>query len=209
MAIRNFTIFVFLVLQISTAAAQPSDTFQTPAVDRDLFRDGEVRHLHGVFKEWQSACDEVPRLKQRFCSLYGKGRDYEGRVLIGIVVTTSDEGKPAALLEMPLGVRLSSDVEVSIGGSGLLKKTKGLSKAETLTRLRIVRCDAHFCMTLWRLTPPQIAALSGHGALQIFFKVPRARFDWNTLSLPGEDQMVKASIASDGFRETLRATQEP
>ena len=212
MAIRNLIIFVFLVLQTSAAAAataQPSDTFQTPAIDQDLFREGEVRHLRGVYKEWQSACDEVPRLKQRFCSLYGKGRDSRGRILLGIVVTTSDEGKPAAMLEMPLGIRVSSDVEVLIGGPGSVKKMKGPAKDDTLTRLRIVRCDINFCMTLWQLTPSQIAALSGHGALRIFFKVPRARFGWTTLSSPSADQMVEASIASDGFRETLLATQAP
>ena len=208
MTIRNLIIFVLLLLQTSElATAQSSDPFQTPAIDRDLFREGEVRHLRGVYKEWLSVCDEVPRLKQRFCSLYGKGRSLEGRILLGIVVTTSDDGRPAAMLKMPLGIRLSSDVEVSIGNSGSLKTTKGLAKADTLTRLRIVRFDLNYCMTLWQLTPLQIAALSGHGALRISFKVPQARFKWTTLSPPAEDKIVEASILSDGFRETLSATQ--
>ena len=193
----------------AAAPAQPHDAFQTPAVAQDLFREGEVRHLQGTFKDWRASCDEVTRLKQRFCSLYGKGRAADGSILLGVVITTNDEGKPAAMLEIPLGIRLSSDIEVSVSGLEPSRKAKGGPAFEAPTRLRVVRCSPDRCMTLWRLTQTQIAALNGTGVLQIVFKAPRARYGWDNLSQPAADKTVRASIASEGFRETMRATQTP
>ena len=146
-------------LRAQPAQAGPS-AFATEAIDRGVFKEGEVRRLEGRFRSWRIVCDEVVRLKQRFCSLSTIGADAAGLPVAGLIVSTSDEGRPAALIHLPHGVALSQGVEVvagpPAGSAALREKAPGGGKSagkprrsEAALKLAFPSCDAQGCMTLW------------------------------------------------------------
>ena len=138
-------------LRAQPAQAGPS-AFATEAIDRGVFKEGEVRRLEGHFRSWRIVCDEVVRLKQRFCSLSTIGADAAGRPVAGLIVSTSDEGRPAALIHLPHGVALSQGVEVvagpPAGSAALREKAPGGGKSRQApaerggveARLPLMRC---------------------------------------------------------------------
>ena len=90
----------------------------------------------------------------------------------GLIVSTSDEGRPAALIHLPHGVALSQGVEVvagpPAGSAALREKAPGGGKSAGKPRqnaaalkLAFPSCDAQGCMTLWNLTPGANRRASG------------------------------------------------
>lgn len=191
---------------VEAGRAQSAEQFASPAIDRSVFKEGEVRRLRGEFKEWEAVCDEIPRLKQRFCSLFGQGKDKDGRTQLSIVVTTSDDGVPAAMLRLPLAVIRQQGVEVSAAPVVAANKGDKAKRPEAPVRLRIVDCDSVACTTVLRLTPGFVAALSSGGGLGVRFALPRQE-----AAAPGGasvPQAIDATISGSGFAEAITATLE-
>ncbi len=203
-------------LRAQPAQAGPS-AFATEAIDRGVFKEGEVRRLEGRFRSWRIVCDEVVRLKQRFCSLSTIGADAAGRPVAGLIVSTSDEGRPAALIHLPHGVALSQGVEVvagpPAGSAALREKAPGGGKSagkprrsEAALKLAFPSCDAQGCMTLWNLTPAQIGALQAGGTLRIRYSMLPARSFWLTPRAARPPSPMGIVVDGAGFADAIRAS---
>jgi len=213
------------VAQTPTPARAPSSsTFMSPAIDRSVFREGEVQRVSGDFQSWRVVCDVVARLNQRFCSLFGAGKDQGGRTVVKVVVTTSDDGQPAALLHLPVSVGVRSPVEITTvpapDQSQPKTKAKTASKAASKKgnkksgqpqRLVVVSCDSKSCTTLWKLSPEQLGTLNTAGALHVHFAMmtvpaagPGALAKMSSVPVDavidgvGFADAVNASMAKDG-----------
>jgi invasion protein IalB len=213
-------LLIGMAIGITTAIAQApqSSAFMSPAVDRSIFREGEVQRVSADFQSWRVVCDVVERLNQRFCSLFGAGKDQDGRTVVRVVVTTSDDGQPAALLHLPVSVGVGSPVEITAVPAPAqsqpeekAKETKSKAaskkdnkKSEQPQRLVVVSCDSKSCMTLWKLSSEQIRTLNAVGALHVrfsFMTVPAAGPGGKTSLVP-----VEAAINGVGFAEAVNAS---
>ncbi|MCL2716473.1 MAG: hypothetical protein FWD68_18375 [Alphaproteobacteria bacterium] len=211
--IRMWRVLALLFALAGTAAVAGPPTassFMSPAIDRNIFREGEVQRLSGDFHSWRVVCDVVTRLNQRFCSLFGAGKDREGRALVAIVVTTTDQGQPAALLRLPTNVAVGSIVEVSSVAAAEVRAhaagKKAAKKGGAKLRLSVVSCDARNCMTLWKLSPEQIATLNSAGSLHVRYSLKGddagAKWGVETTSAIAVDVVVEGA----GFADAVNAT---
>lgn len=189
------------------AQASQDDPFASPAIDRSMFRDGEVRRIQGAFGEWRIVCDELSRLKQRFCNLLSQGRDGSAKVRAGLIVSTGDDGQPAAMLRLPLGVRLTKDIVVATIGPAQPAKRKHAQEKRP-TRLRVVNCRPDGCMTLWKLTPEEISTLHQGGDLLMKYSLAPIEYGWLHALSPAADREIVVNISGVGFSDALLATQK-
>ena len=193
----------------ASAQRAPASPFTSEAIDRGVFKEGEVRRLEGHFLSWRVVCDEVPRIKQRFCSLFTAGADAAGRPVTGLTVSTSDEGRPAAMIRLPHGVSIKRGLEVLTGppaGNAPPPAKQPLKEKAAVLKLAFPSCDAQGCITLWNLTPKQIAALSSGGTLRIKFTTLRSRYLWMTPPTGWQVAQEEAVIDGAGFGDAIKAT---
>jgi invasion protein IalB len=147
-------------------------------------------------------------LKQRFCSLFGEARTASGQTVAELTVSTADDGRPAALLRLPLGVRLARGVDVAAVSApqGFGADRPGPQKRASPLRLRLLRCDAQGCMTLLPLTPRDIAVLDAGGGLSLRFVYASERPAWPALRSAADDVSVTARIDGAGFHDAVAAS---
>ena len=155
---------------------------------------------------WSVICDDVVRLRQRFCSLVTLGRDATGAARVGLTVSTADDGKPAALLRLPFGVVLRDGIEVIVSpGATSSPAPKGRAQpAEPPMRLQVVTCDKTACLTAWSLTPSQLAALNRAGAIKFRYRALVA--DRLGMDIAQSGAPVEATVECLGFAEAVQAT---
>jgi len=203
MTIRTF-LFAWLVVALSAGSGLAGEEYlATPAVDRSIYRDGQVRRTGATVGAWSVVCDEVVRLRQRFCSLATLGRDAAGAARVGLTVSTDDDGKPAALLRLPLGVVLHDGVEVSVSPGAPAPKRRA-QPVDPPMRLNVVTCNSDACLTAWSLTATQLAALNGAGALKFRYRTAASgRFG---MDLTKNEAPVEAAVNCLGFAEAVQAT---
>lgn len=198
-------LFVLTTVSASLAGTpEPESLYVGPAINRDVFREGAVRRMEASFQKWRVVCDEVIAERRRFCSLFGAGQT-EGKMVGGIVVTTTREGQPAAMLHLPYGVSLRSGLTVAAAPGGAIAGSRR-EKTNRVTKLAFVTCDAQGCMTLWPLTTAQSNALITGGMLIVRFKsVTVANMAGPTPILAGvvEREIV---ISGLGFSEAVSAS---
>jgi hypothetical protein len=192
-----------------SCAAPISEKFVSPAIDRNIFRESEVKRFGGEFGAWRFVCDEIPKLKKRSCSLFGLGRDADGRILLEIVFSTNDEGQPAAVARIPAEVSRSRDIEVFM--SPLEPKQKDVARRKkerpiATTRLRVVSCESSGCLTLWAVTPDQIAGLSSGGSLHVRYFVSKNTADGAPVKKHSEAVAVDLAIDGSGFADAVKAS---
>ena len=206
MSVRPF-LFACFIAALSHASAVAGEEFlATPAVDRTIYRDGEVRRMSATSGSWSVICDDVVRLRQRFCSLVTLGRDATGAARVGLTVSTADDGKPAALLRLPFGVVLRDGIEVIVSpGATSSPAPKGRAQpAEPPMRLQVVTCDKTACLTAWSLTPSQLAALNRAGAIKFRYRALVA--DRLGMDIAQSGAPVEATVECLGFAEAVQAT---
>ena len=212
---------------ITTAVAQthpspqtpPSSTYMSPAIDRSIFREGEVQRVSGDFQSWRVVCDVVARLNQRFCSLFAAGKDQDGRTVVRVVVTTSDEGQPAALLHLPVSVGVGGPIEITAipapaenqpKSKAKETKLKGASKKDRKKseqqRLVVVSCDPESCMTLWKLSAEQIGTLNAVGTLHVRFSLMTEPTAGRGTAATTSSVPVEATIDGVGFADAVNAS---
>lgn len=203
-------LWVFLALgpSASPAAAgspQLDSQYADPAINRDVFKEGAVRRSEASFGNWRMVCDEVTAERRRFCSLFGSGQSADGKAMGAIVVTTTREGRPAAMLHLPYGVALRSGLTIT-AKPGAAAAGARRDKNNRPTKLVFVLCDAQGCMTLWPLTAPQLMALTSGGALIVQFRTMMvANLAGPTPMLAGTaDRQI--AISGVGFSEAVNAS---
>lgn len=181
---------ILIASAASGAQAQPTAMFASPGVQRDMFRDGEVRRIDETVEGWRVVCDEVARVKSRVCNIVAVGQDTQGVGWAALTMTTGDNGLPAAMLKLPFGVDMKAGVRVSV------KDAKGV---ERVTRLRLVSCAADGCMTLWPLSSAQIKALHAGRSMTVSFNVVRERAASLAMTVAPQSRPIEARIRGEGF----------
>lgn len=162
---------IFLAVAACAGAAPAAELASAP-VDRSLFRDGEVTNTDTVHGRWSVACEEVTRLHLRYCSLRTVVLDDRGSTAARLTVSTGDDGKPAALVDLPLGVRISSGVSIELGG-GLappVRKRQAGSAGPGQHVLQIVECDRRACYAVWNLRAEELQLLNAGAAMYLAYK---------------------------------------
>ena len=186
----------FVSLAAPAAWAQNAE-LATPAIDRDLFRPGEVTRSTRDYAKWNIVCDEVRKLKQKFCSLRTIGIDATGLPLVSMVVSTADNGRPAALVSLPFGITLAQRIVLS--SAGIKGKISPVKLEFTASA-----CTPEGCNFVWPLRNIDIQNLRNGADFQVSFYV--ARHD-NTPGDPYARQrqavLVSARIFAAGFNEAV------
>lgn len=206
------------------ARAQPSSPFASPAINRDLYREGAVRRTTNTYDQWSLVCDEIAALRQRHCSLFhGRGR-LDGD-FVQMVVSTSDDGKPAAILRVPLGILLDKRIRLSVAGPEPIRQFSPAPEEKRRTKkqakpprpennpnsreLLVVSCDQAGCFTLLPMTTDEIGALMGGRKLQVRYFRPSA-VETATGRFAGRDGVpVMLEIEGEGFPQAIAASQAP
>ena len=172
----------------------------SPAIDRDMFRAGEVTRIERDFAAWRMVCDEVKKLHQRFCSLRSLALDAQGKAVASIVVSTGDNGRPAALLTLPHGVSLTRPVAIFTEPNGSKAKA-GRIDTHPLT------CEADGCKIIWSLTPADIDALRGGANFHLAFAATPALHDFpGPVLVQWNARVVAGRIAGAGFDAAIAAS---
>ncbi|WP_238232900.1 invasion associated locus B family protein [Methylobacterium thuringiense] len=226
----SFVQLACLALALLPVAAQGRPVAQgltTAAVDRELFRDGEVKRRNERFANWSLDCDEIPRLGQRYCSLRALARDATGMGVADFTLSTDDRGKPAALIGLPFGVDLASPVTIEpalplvLGqpSAGLAASTREIVKTGKKSAARgavntdILRfalrpafCDSNGCHVALALKPADIAALRAGAGVRIRFAASGR--DGRGFVAHGDlpIRSIEAVITSEGFGQALEAS---
>ena len=169
----------------------------TPAIDRELYREGEVKRIDRVFSGWHMECDDIRRLHQRFCSMRSRAFDGRGNPVADIVISTADTGQPAALVTLAYGTVLSETVNASLAIPGKAPQLVG--------KLVPLYCSAEGCKIVWQLGPATITALRNGIDIAFNFKSSPT-----PASFPGPRAMPKVEVngrlAGLGFGEALQAS---
>jgi invasion protein IalB len=188
------------VLPAAALAQQGALQLSSAPFDRSLFRDGEVRRLGGQFGRWTVVCDEITRMKQRYCSLRVLVADAAGHEVAVLDVSTGDDGRPAALLHLPLGVVLPDGVEVAGQGDAEGKKPA------PSRRLSIAACDMRECQAVWSFATAEFQALTKGRGLTLRYRV-LATMAVPVLRQQGASRVaVSGVIPADGFATAIQAS---
>ena len=187
---------LLLALLAMPASAQTAD-IASPAIDHELFRPGEVTRSQREFGRWNIVCDEVKKLKQKFCSLRTFGFDAADQPIVGMIVSTSDNGRPAALITLPFGINLVQKITVvSNGIKGKILPVK-LDLTPSL-------CVDDGCKFIWSLTSENIAGLRNGVDFQInFMAAKNGSASRDAYTSQHNLVPVSARIFSSGFNEAV------
>jgi invasion protein IalB len=200
---------------ISNCSAQAVPPLTSAAVDPTIYRDGEVQRFSTTYGEWTIVCDEVTRLRQRFCSLRTAIVDSEGRSRAQLTVSTGQDGRPAALVRMLATLVRGGSLEISVSSAAPVVptplKTSGAGKSKPAppapsTQLRPVTCDADICAMIWTLKPEQIAALndgSGLVLLATSAATSAAASLGVALMAPNNGAAVRLTVRAEGFAQAV------
>jgi len=191
------------LVALGAARALAGDLASAP-VDVTMFRDGEVNRSTRQFGSWSLVCDEIPRLRQRYCSLSTQPRDAAGQPVATLIVSTGDDGRPAALLRAPVGLSI---------GSGLLLLIEPPARAgakapeRASRRLDFIRCDAGACLALWSLSAAEIDGLNAGGTLRLRYqRAQRLPLFALRVGAPENYVLTEAAMSGGGFAEAVQAS---
>ena len=183
---------VLVVLAMSAGTlAQSAELLASAPIDTAVFRDGEVQRSATPYGSWTLVCDAIPRLGRRFCSLRSTPAALDAGTL-DLTVSTGDDGRPAVLLHLPLGLSLPFGVHVKAAGQGGPER-----------RIPIALCSATACEAVWSLGAGDLAALRAGPGLKIIVQ------GWR-FAVPGRHDPAPAPavamIGGDGFTEAVAAS---
>jgi hypothetical protein len=170
--------FVLPLLLTTLSPVHAQTPLASPAIDYQAFREGEVQRSQAVFGSWTTVCDELKHFRQRFCSLRSRAVDQLNRPIADIVVSTADDGRPAGLITVGLGMRVDQPLvlEPAPPATVIIKpkgKIKGGNKAPQPplpARLAARLCDAAGCQMFWPLTGEDIATLRDGRDIYVSFQ---------------------------------------
>ena len=192
----------------NSAVAQLSTGSTSPAFDTKLYNPDAVVQSRKEFGHWTLVCAELSGLNRRFCNVTSLAAAADGKFFVAIVVSTTDEGKPAALLRMPLLVSLREGVEVVIKA---LPGTKAKAKFVNAGKRHadFVSCEQQICTSILPLQMADLAVLSGRGSMNLHvFILANVAANQAASSLP-KSKPLDVVFDGSGFAEALQASQKP
>lgn len=200
------------------------------SVDPGLYREGEVRRRNEMHGRWSLDCDEIPRLTQRFCSLRTLVLEPDGDAVARLTISTTDTGRPAALLDLPLSLDLHRLITITPATALVLdkpsralvddarrhvnaargakaKSRSGATTTDVLTAvLRPDVCDRSFCYAVWPLTPSDIAALRAGAGLRIAFGVVTSSSADFLAGRSPTMQTTEGTVSSDWLEVAIKSS---
>ena len=202
------------------AFAEPGQSSTSVAIDPSLFREGAIKRFSGTHDGWTYVCDEVAKMKKRFCSLRTTAKDVTGKVVAALTVSTGEDGRPAALLRMAAASFNEAGVEVTglvaeAGGAAPAPAKSGAKPVAKAGAARVVRvhpasCKAEVCDLIWTLPPDHIAALSGGPGLQLRYTTPAPGVSSLASALKaGTNATVVVVVPAKGFAAAVDASVKP
>ncbi len=192
--IANFRLVLCLAWLIAPSPLLGNE-LASPAVDASIYREGEVRRVTQGFGAWSTVCDEIQRLKQRFCSLKALSFDSTQRPLAEIVMSTGDNGKPAALVRVATGAHIGSGIKIRLEPGARQPSKKAETPPER--RLSFIGCDATSCRAVWSLSGGEISALNAGFSLRL--KVTRIQpFSRLTPVIAAADRLIALEGVTSG-----------
>ena len=197
-------LFTLLVLGTAAHADEIDSGLASPMMNRAIFRDGQVQRLTGQFGAWTVVCDEVTSLKQRYCSLRASTlRTSDGRSAV-VDVSTGDDGKPAALLHLPVAVAVAFGVSVDAAPG----EVRSARTAKAQQKLTIATCNGRECLAVWNLRALDIQALNTGSGVTLTFCTPRAgKLEFATdLRQKSCAAKMAGLLPSAGFKEAIQAS---
>ena len=192
----------------SSAMAQLSTGPTSPAFDTKLYNPNAISQSRKEFGHWTLVCAELAGLNRRFCNLTSLAAAADGKFFVAIVVSTTDEGKPAAILRMPLLVSLREGVDVVTKALSEPKSKKKLAKADK-RHVDFVSCEQQICTSVLPLQMTDLAALSGRGSMNLRIFVLANGAANQSASLLPPSKPLDVVFDGNGFAEALRASQNP
>lgn len=202
---------VLALLRAGAAWAEPAaaTAFASPMVDLSLYRDGAVHRLSGRFAAWTVTCDEIAGLGRRFCSLKAAAiRPGDGRT-VPVDVSTGDDGRPAALLHLPLAVSIPFGVRVAPADPPPATGPHGGKAARSRSRtVAIASCDGRECLAVWSLAPADLRSLDAGVGLTLTYCAarPGALEFAPDLDRRGCGVVLATVLSGLGFRDAVQAS---
>ena len=199
---------LFWTGETNSAKAQLSTGNTSPAFDTKLYNPDAVAQSHKKFGHWNLVCAELTGLKRRFCNLTSLAAAADGKFYVAIVVSTTDDGKPAALLRMPLMVSLREGVDIVTTS---LPGAKGKAKTAKAKKRHVdfASCEQQVCTTILPLQLADLATLSGRGSMNLRVFVLANSAANQVASLLPPSQPIEVVFDGSGFAEALQASQTP
>jgi invasion protein IalB len=214
-------LFVLLVAASSPVHSQSSArSLTSSAIDPTIYRDGEVRRFASVHGNWRVVCDEVTRLKKRFCSLRTSIVTKDGVAVAELTVSTGQDGRPAALLRISAPLVSGGRVEIAAPTPVAKTSPQKLPKATPAaqgqvkpaasppTLLKAVSCDTQICTFIWTLRAEQIKALNDGNDLNLLAIAGPDLPDLASFA-PQKPRTLTLQIPSTGFKDAVAVSLRP
>jgi invasion protein IalB len=195
-------------------AQAPTAPLTSAPIDPSIYRDGEVRRFTSVHGNWRVVCDEVTRLRQRFCSLRSAVAGADGAVTAELTVSTGQDGRPAGLLKIAATLVHGGSVEITTPGASANPEPSSKGKAKPAptppakTALKPVGCDERICTFIWTLRADQITALNDGRGLNLL-AVAGPGLDSLASFKPVKPRTIALNIAAEGFKEAVAVSLKP
>lgn len=207
---RFLMLLIPLLAHDAAREAKAQAGLASPMVNTAIYREGQVRRSSAHFADWTLVCDEIIALKQRFCSLRAKPSSNPYVAALSIDVSTGDNGRPAALLHLPLAVSVAFGVEVAVdsrSNAGLWRKSRTPIKVEA-ARVAIDTCDEQECLAAWSLPASSIQALNASAGLHFTFCATQTDPLEFAVDLRRQSCRVKTLgfVSGLGFRDAIEAS---
>ena len=207
----------FLAVVSSAQTAGEPAPATSVAIDPTLYREGAIKRFSGERGQWNYVCDEVIKLKQRFCSLRTSARTPDGETVAGLTVSTGQDGRPAALLKMAAHTVSKNGIEVAalpaapLAAAPVPGKTAARTKEKTQAVQRVypASCADGVCQLIWTLAAEQIAALNSGLGLKVRSALPSTASSLAAALKQGEAKALEFTIAADGFAAAVDASVAP
>ena len=222
---RLLMLVMWLTATPGVAQTLSKDALTSIAIDPALFREGAIKRFSGTYEAWNYVCDEVAKMKKRFCSLRTTVKDGEGKVLAAVTISTGEDGRPAALLRMAAtsfderGIEVwSKDQTASAGLKPIAAETKDKTKPSVKTSTKVpvamklypAACEGDVCQMVWTLSPDQIGALSSGAGLGLRYTTPTPGISSLAAGLTGSrGRPVEVLVGAAGFAAAVEASVKP
>lgn len=202
---------IIVVFNASNAYAQSkAEPLVSAAIDASIFRDGEVKRLTTHHATWTVVCDEIARLKQRFCSLRTPIQHANGALAAVLTISNDQDDRPAALLKFAAALVAAGQVAITptaIPPAASAQKPKPLPTQ----RIKPVTCDKAVCTIIWSLTADQIGALNTGAGLHLVATPAAAASSLATLApaKPPTAKAIEFDIPAAGFADAVAVSMKP
>lgn len=193
------------------------DPLTSIAIDPTLFRDGAITRFSGTHDNWNYVCDEVAKMKKRFCSLRSTLKDSQGRIVAALTISTGEDGRPAALLRMAANEFDETGIEIAaLAPPAAAKPTgnkdgaKSKPKPPAATKLYPAACAADICQMVWTLPVDHIEALNaGSGLRMRYFRSMPRQSSLATALKSAPPAAIEVLIPAAGFSAAVDASTKP